>query len=140
MTQAHATKRALAVVGLALLVMVLNVVASVLYMVLYSYVIAPGHEATYYEAHVEVAAPWSSLVVGIPLMFFTARWAAPRVGQRGAVMIAVVYIAIDLAILIASGALGRLALLVSASFATKLAAAWVGSGGLSNRKRSPPAG
>ena len=77
MTTAKPLARGLAVVGLALLVMALNVGASVLYMVLYGYVIAPGHDDAHYDAHVQVAAPWSSVIVGIPLMFFAARWSAP---------------------------------------------------------------
>jgi hypothetical protein len=127
MATAHPFRRALAVVGVALLVMALNVAASVLYMVVYGHVIAPGHDAAHYDAHVQVAAPWSSIIVGIPLVYFAARWLARRSGRRAGVMIAVVYIAIDFAILLASGALGRLLPFVIASFATKLAAAWAGA-------------
>jgi hypothetical protein len=35
-------------VGVALLVLVVNVAASILYMVVYSYLIDPGHEEQYY--------------------------------------------------------------------------------------------
>lgn len=129
MTTAKPVARALAVAGLALLVMALNVGASVLYMVFYSAVIAPGHDQAYYEAHVQVAAPWSSVIVGIPLMFLAARWTAPRLGRRAAVSIAVVYVVIDLAIMLAAGGLGQLALVVTLSVATKLGAAWLGARG-----------
>src|SRR5690349_20650430 len=122
MRPTHPVKRALAIVALALLVMALNVGASVLYMVFYSYVIAPGHEEAYYHAHAQVAAPYSSVIVGIPLMFFAARWLARRRGTRDGIAIAIVYIAIDLAIIVASGALGRIAVIASVSVITKVAA------------------
>ncbi len=127
MKTAHPLRRALTVLGLALAAMVLNVGASVLYMVFYGYVIDPGHADVYYEAHAQVAAPWSSIVVGIPLLFFAARWLSRRAGRRDAMMIPVVYITIDAAILLAAGAPARLVPIVVVSFATKLLAAWLGS-------------
>lgn len=139
MTNPHPFRRGLAVLGVALLVMVLNVAASILYMVLYSFVIAPGHADAYYEAHVQVAAPWSSIVAGIPLLFFAARWLARRTDRGHGVMIAVVYIVIDLAVLLAAGAVGRLAPLVAASFATKLVAAWLGASWGQRRGQACPA-
>lgn len=110
-----------------MLVMALNVGASVLYMVLYGAAIAPGHDDAHYEAHVQVAAPWSSVVAGIPLLYFAARWSAPKLGRRAAVSIAVVYVVIDLAVMLAAGGLGRLALVMTLSYATKLCAAWLGT-------------
>jgi hypothetical protein len=53
-------------VGVALLVMIVNVVVSVLYMVVYSYVIDPGHDKQYYDDHIQIAAPYCSIVAGIP--------------------------------------------------------------------------
>ena len=127
MTTAKPVVRGLAVVGLALLVMALNVGASVLYMVFYGYVIAPGHDDAYYQAHAQVAAPWSSIIVGIPLVFFAARWSAPRLGRRAAFCIAVVYVVIDFVVILAAGALVQLALILTLSYSTKLAAAWLGA-------------
>jgi hypothetical protein len=127
MTTAKPVARGLAVVGLALLVMALNVGASVLYMVFYGAVIAPGHDEAHYQAHVQVAAPWSSVIVGIPLMFFAARWSTPRLGRRAAVSIAIVYIVVDAAIMLAAGALVQMALVETLSYATKLGAAWLGA-------------
>jgi hypothetical protein len=127
MTNAHPLRRALGVVGLAALVMALNVGASVLYMVVYGYVIAPGHDEAYYQQHAQVAAPYSSVIVGIPLMFFAARWLARRRGRRDAIAIAIVYVVVDLAVLAGSGALSRLAVIAVVSYATKLAAAYAGA-------------
>src|SRR5688500_9568482 len=44
-------------VGIAVLVMIANVLVGVLYMVVYSYLIDPGHENEYYDAHIQIAAP-----------------------------------------------------------------------------------
>jgi hypothetical protein len=127
MRAASVLHRALGVLGLTLLVMVLNVSASVLYMVVYGAVLAPGHDDAHYHAHAAVAAPYSSVIVGIPLMFFAARWLARRRGFLDGFAIALVYIAIDLAIIAAAGGLGKLAVIVSVSFATKAAAAYAGA-------------
>ncbi|HWB76471.1 MAG TPA: hypothetical protein VG755_16000 [Nannocystaceae bacterium] len=127
MSTTSRSRRVLRVLGLALLVMTLNVAASVIYMVLYSYVIAPGRDAAHYDAHVQAAAPWSSVIVGAPLMFFASRWLARRTGTRDGIGIAIAYIVIDSAILLGAGALARLAPIVALSFATKLAAAWAGA-------------
>jgi hypothetical protein len=43
-------------------------------MVVYSYVINPGHEEKYYHDHIQVAAPYCSIVAGIPLMFLAGWW------------------------------------------------------------------
>ena len=61
-------------IGVALLVMVTNIAVSVLYMVVYSYLIDPGHEKEYYDAHIQVAAPYCSIIAGIPLMFLAGWW------------------------------------------------------------------
>ncbi|MCP6755998.1 hypothetical protein NL533_30715, partial [Klebsiella pneumoniae] len=61
-------------VGVALLVMVLNIAGSVLYMVVYGHLIDPGHEEQYYQDHVQVAAPYCSIVAGVPLMFLAGWW------------------------------------------------------------------
>ena len=60
-------------VGVSLIVMVANVAISVLYMVVYSYWIDPGHDNKYYQEHIQIAAPYCSIIAGIPLMF-AAGW------------------------------------------------------------------
>ena len=49
-------------IGVALLVMIANVAISIVYMVVYSYVIDPGHDQQYYEAHIQAAAPYCSII------------------------------------------------------------------------------
>lgn len=48
-------------VGVAVLVLVANVAASIGYMVVYGHVIDPGHEAEYYNDHIQIAGPWRPL-------------------------------------------------------------------------------
>ena len=123
--------RMAALVGCALGVMAANVAMTVLYMVVYSYVIDPGHEKTYYDAHVKIAAPYCSIVAGMPLMFFVGLWAGGFWGARLAVQSALIiwasYAVIDLVILAASGLTFRIGVLVAISFLTKLAAAYGGA-------------
>jgi hypothetical protein len=116
--------------GVAVLVLVANVAASFLYMVFYSYVIDPGHDAAYYNAHIQKAAPYCSIVAGIPLMFLAGWWVtgwSRQTGARPAWIIWLVYGVIDLGVLLAAGMTARVALLFVLSFGTKLAAVLYGA-------------
>ena len=120
--------RVVALTGLALGVMAVNVAISILYMVVYSYVIDPGHQKTYYEAHVKIAAPYCSIVAGIPLMFLVGWW----VGTRPAILVWLVYAIVDIAAFAASGSIG-IGGLVAVSLLTKLASAYLGGLAASGR-------
>jgi hypothetical protein len=115
--------RVAALTALALGVMAINVVVSILYMVVYSYVIDPGHEKAYYEAHVRIAAPYCSIIAGIPLMLMVGWW----VGMRSALLVWLVYAVVDVAVLAVSGPTARIGVLVAVSLLTKLVAAYVGA-------------
>ena len=115
--------RVAALAGLALGVMALNIAASILYMVVYSYAIDPGHEKAYYEAHVQVAAPYCSIIAGIPLMFLVGWW----VGLRPAMFVWMVYTFVDVAVFAASGPTLRMGALVAVSLLTKLGSAYLGA-------------
>lgn len=121
----------------ALGVMIVNILISILYVAVYSLLIDPGHDQAYYEAHAQVAAPYSSIIAGIPLMFLAGRWIGGKfpTGNRvkAALLMWLVYFVIDLAAVVASGALGQIAVLFGVSFVTKFAAAYLG--GLSAQKR-----
>ena len=118
-------------IGIAILVMVANIAASVLYMVVYSYLIDPGHEKEYYDAHVQVAAPYCSIVAGIPLMFLAGWWVGGwwqgEFAVKSALVVWLAYAVIDLAIVLAAGATSRMAVLVAVSMLTKLAAVYAGA-------------
>ncbi len=117
--------------------MVVNVAIHILYMVTYSYVINPGRDEAYYQAHAMASAPYSSIVAGMPLMFFACRWIGrkfeARLSLTAALLVWLVYFLIDITVIIFAGELFRMALLFTISFATKLAAAYLG--GLAARKR-----
>ncbi len=117
--------------GIAILVLVANVAASALYMVVFSYVIDPGHDRQYYNDHIQVAGPYCSIVAGIPLMFlagwWVARWWKRALGVRAAWIVWLAYTVIDLAVLAMARMSARVALLFVVSFVTKLAAAHVGA-------------
>jgi hypothetical protein len=118
-------------VGVALLVMVANVAASIGYMVVYGYVIDPGHDAKYYDDHIQVAAPYCSIVAGIPLMFAAGWWVTGwwrrGLGMRPAWVVWGAYAGIDLLVLLAVGLSLGVGVLFMVSFATKLAAALFGA-------------
>jgi len=117
--------------GVALLVLVANVAASIVYMVVYSYVIDPGHPPQYYDDHIQVAGPYCSIVAGMPLMFLAGWWVTGwwrrALGVRPAWIVWLAYAVIDLAILLAVGMSIRVGLLFGVSAATKLAAAQFGA-------------
>ncbi len=112
-------------------------------MVAYSYVINPVQDAAYYQVHARVSAPYSSIVAGMPLIFLACRCVGGKFAARFAVIAALlvwlVYLLIHLTVLLLAGELfsGGLALFFIISFATKLAAAYLG--GLAARKQAAEA-
>lgn len=118
-------------VGVALLVMVVNVAASILYMVVYGHVIDPGHEEHYYRDHIKVAAPYCSIVAGIPLLFLAGWWVATwwegELGTKAALVVGLAYAVIDISVLLAAGMTARIAVLSAISCLTKLAAVYLGA-------------
>ena len=118
-------------VGVAVLVLVANVAVSILYMVVYSYSIDPGHEGQYYHDHIQVAAPYCSIVAGIPLMFLAgwlvSGWWEAEFAVKAGLTIWLAYVLIDIAVLLGAGLTGRIAILFAVSFVTKLAAVYFGS-------------
>lgn len=129
--------RWLLIVPAALIVLIGNVGIHVLYMVAYSYLINPGQDMANYQAHAQFSAPYSSIVVGIPLMFLVCRWIGKKFAAESSVTAALlvwlVYFLIDLTVILFAGALGGLAFFFVISFATKFAAAYFG--GLAARKQ-----
>jgi hypothetical protein len=123
MLQAMTLGRAGALAVLALGVMAANVIISILYMVVYSYVIDPGHDSAYYQAHVQLAAPYCSIVAGMPLMFMVGWW----MGTQPALLVWLIYTLVDFAIIASSGLTVRISVIFVVSFLTKLASAYLGA-------------
>ena len=122
--------RVATLVGCALGVMAANVAITILYMVVYSHVIDVGHEKAYYEDHVKLAAPYYSIVAGIPLMFLVGVWVGgwdAALAVKSALVIWLTYAVIDTAIVAASGLTFRMGVLVAVSLLTKLAAVYCGA-------------
>ncbi len=121
--------RVLSLIGVAVLVMVLNIVASILYMVVYGHLINPGHPKEFYDQHVQSAAPFCSIIAGIPLMFLAGYWVAgwQDGGVKALLVVWLAYAIIDAAILLAVGMTPKIAVLFTISFLTKLAAGYVGA-------------
>jgi hypothetical protein len=129
-------------VGVALLVLVVNVAVSILYMVVYSYLVDPGHEEQYYRDHIQVAAPYCSIVAGVPLMFlaglWVGRWWKGGFTVNAGLMVWLAYALIDIGVLVTAGPLTpRIAALSSVSLLTKLAAVYLGSFVADRRTQHP---
>ena len=118
-------------VAVAVMVLIVNVLTSILYMVVYSYLIDPGHDEQYYRSHVQFAAPYCSIVAGIPLMFLAGWWVSgwweSNFAIKAGLTVWLAYALIDLGVLLAAGMTARVALLFVISIATKLVAAYFGS-------------
>lgn len=123
--------RVASLVGVSLLAMVSNVAFSVLYMVVYSYLIDPGHDNKYYQDHIQIAAPYCSVIAGIPIMFaagwVVSGWWQGKFAVKPAVVVWIAYALIDLAILLAAGITFSVGVLFVISFATKLVAIYLGA-------------
>ena len=118
-------------IGVALAVMVVNVLISVIVITIYSYAIAPGHEEAFYQEAAERIAPWSSVVFGAPLFFGAAYWLARKRPDRNAIAFAVscvaIYAVVDLSVLFAAGGVASLIGIVLLSLVTKLIGAYAGA-------------
>jgi hypothetical protein len=123
--------RVAGLVGVAILVLTANVAVSVLYMVVYSHLINPGHDEPYYREHIKVAAPYCSIAAGVPLMFLAGWWVAGwwevDFAVKAALVVWLAYALIDITVLVAAGLTTRIAVLFTVSFLTKLAAVWLGA-------------
>ena len=121
----------------ALGVMIVNVLISVLWVVVYSFLINPGQDEEYYQAYAQMSTPYSSIIAGMPLMFLAGRWIGSKFPKnnsvKAALLVWLVYFVIDLTVIVAAGALAQIALLFTISFVTKFAAAYLG--GLSAQRR-----
>lgn len=114
----------------AILAGVANVSLFFLFMVLYGYVIAPGHEDIYYQDAANRFGPYASIIGGIPVFFLAGVMLRRFLGER-ALKVAIVawgiYVAIDFAILIAVGQFTAFLPHIVVSFATKLGAIYLGA-------------
>jgi hypothetical protein len=108
--------------------MVINVACAFLWVFIYSMLIAPGQDDAAYQAYAMRAAPWCSVIAGMPILFgagwLLARWHGG--GWRTGICAGAAYVALDVAIIFAVGAIAAMPGIVALSAATKLAAAALG--------------
>lgn len=111
---------------------VVNVFLFFLFMVLYGNVINPGHEENFYQEAASRFGPYASIIGGIPVFFLTGILLRRFLGTRAlkvAITAWAIYLAVDLAIIIAVAAGQMTSFLphMIVSFATKLAAIYLGA-------------
>lgn len=124
-------------IGVALLIMVLNVATAFGVMWVYGTFIETGHDQAFYEAAAQQIAPWSSIVAGALIFFAVMWWMAWRAGRNGyafAATTVLIYTAIDVSLIAMAGALTAMSVIVAASILWKLA------GGLAGAWLSRPRG
>lgn len=123
-------KRLAIIIGAALLCMVVNVGLSILYIAFYSYFINPGQDQAFYQEYANIAAPYCSIIAGIPVFYFVCRWIGGKweanFAVKAALHVWLVYALIDLSALTAAGWTVQLAILSFISLTTKLIAAYFG--------------
>jgi hypothetical protein len=126
------------IIGAAIFILIVNVAMSFLYIAFYSYFINPGHDEQFYQEYAMVAAPYCSIVAGIPIFYFVCRWISGKwesnFAVKAALLVWLVYVLIDLSILTAAGFTLRLAVIAAISLLTKLASAYLG--GLAGSKKA----
>ena len=121
-------RRFFQLLGVTLLVMSLNVAVSFLWVAVYSHLVNPGHDLAFYQSYAQVAAPYSSVLAGIPLVYafgrWVARWGYREAPMKHAMVLWLTYVTLDVIIMVAAGAAGRLAAIAVVSIATKGLAAF----------------
>lgn len=122
------------IIGAAIVVLVVNVAVSFLYVGFYSYAINPNQPKQYYQEYAQVAAPYSSILAGAPLMFLMCWWVASwwenDFGLKAALLVWFAYTVIDVLILAAvgmkEGLPTRMIVITIVSVIAKLIAAYLG--------------
>lgn len=113
------------VLGGVLAAEVLLVAAAFLWVAIYSHLIAPGQDVSAYRQYAQVASPWVSVIVGVPLFYMLGRWLKSR---RAAALLFGLYLALDVALLASLPTPGPIPwAMVVASWATKLASLLAGA-------------
>lgn len=118
--------RWLAVVGSLVLTEVVLIGATFAWVAIYSHAVNPGQPLAAYQAHAQVAGPWMSIVIGVPVFFALGRWLL--VNRPSAWALYGLYVALDIAVLAAmsSQTMPLPWLLVALSYLTKLGALALG--------------
>ncbi|MCM3902630.1 MAG: hypothetical protein ND866_13065 [Pyrinomonadaceae bacterium] len=96
---------------------------------IYSYLIHPGEDLSYYQNYAQFASPIVSVVVGIPVWFFACRWVGRKAGTRAVAMCLSAWLivpVIDIPLSLLGQAKAYDWAMVALSNSTKLLAAYLG--------------
>ncbi|MGB5459490.1 MAG: hypothetical protein WBM91_16035 [Eudoraea sp.] len=128
----------LKIIGWALLIHIILIALSILEVVIFSSLIEPGQQPTYYEQHAQMTAPYVSIIFGIILFFFISRLLVKkRYNKRKFIglMLPGIYIIMDLVFLLLSDTnWGHQYLIFMMSFITKTLASYIGATTINNKE------
>lgn len=128
----------LKITGWALLIHIILIALSILEVVIFSALIEPGQQPTYYEEHAQISAPYISIIFGIILFFFISRLLVKkRYSKRKLIglMLPAIYIIMDLVFLLLSDTdWGQQYLIFMISFITKTLASYIGATTIKNKE------
>jgi hypothetical protein len=96
----------LKLIGLAILTMITLVIISFIEVAVYSYLINPGQENNFYEAHAELTAPYISGIFGFIVFFLVARyWKKKEYPDafKLAILFPLIYVLLDVTLITAAG-------------------------------------
>ena len=116
---------AITAVGLEVAVML----AAFAWVGIYSYLIHPGEELSYYQNYAQFASPIVSVVVGIPVWFLACRWLGRKAGTRAVAMCLTAWLivpVVDIPLSLLAQATAYNWAMVAISDSTKLLAAYLG--------------
>jgi hypothetical protein len=97
---------ALKLIGLSILTMITLVIISIIEVTIYSYLINPGHDASFYDAHAEVSAPYISGIFGFIVFFLVARYWTKKGFQdlpKLVFLFPLTYVLLDIVVLLLAG-------------------------------------
>ena len=117
------------VIGTAIGLEVALVISAFAWVAIYSYLIHPGEERSYYENYAQFASPVISVVLGMPYWFFACRWVGQKAGTRAVAMCVwawVILFLIDFPLNFLAEQSAYSWMMVAISLSTKLLAAYLG--------------
>jgi hypothetical protein len=96
----------LKLIGVAILLHIILILLSIIEVAIYSFIILPGKDQAFYNAHATLTGPWISAIFGSLLMFFLVKRFLKRFTKQQltyAIGLPAIYLAIDLMLLFVSG-------------------------------------
>jgi len=115
----------------AIIIHIILISLSFLEVAIYSMVIKPGKGESFYMEHAQITAPYISIIFGIPLFYFVAKFLSKNkrtIRKKIGVWLALIYIITDLVILFFSNVnWGEMYFVFIISYATKFVSSYIGA-------------